>query len=66
MIPKPIYEFLPYFYVCGGLAAMLLLDTFMSFASGLLMSVTGLLVLWLRRSHRRSQQPIFDEEWQTE
>jgi len=66
MIPKPVYEFLPYFYVCGGIAAMLLLDSIMSFASGLLMSLTGVLVLWLRRNHRQSRQLFLEQEWQTE
>lgn len=65
MIPKPVYEFLPYLYVCGGIAAMLLLDSVMSFVSGLLMSLTGVVILWLRRNHRQAQL-VFEEEWQPE
>jgi hypothetical protein len=65
MIPKPVYEFLPYFYVSVGIVAMLFLDSIMSFVSGLLMSVTGVLILWLRRNHRQSQL-LIEEEWQPE
>ncbi|MFO8024632.1 hypothetical protein [Thiohalophilus sp.] len=66
MLPKPIYEILPYFYVCCGIAAMLLLDSLMSFVCGLLMSVTGVLVMWLRRNHRRPARLLLEQEWQTE
>ena len=66
MIPKPIYEILPYLYIAGGIAAMLLLDIFMSFISGLLMSVTGVLVLFLRRNYRVSQQAFLANDLQPE
>ncbi|MDR9435815.1 MAG: hypothetical protein RI563_02995 [Thiohalophilus sp.] len=66
MLPKPVYEVLPYFYVCGGIAAMLLLDSIMSFVCGLLMSVTGVLVLWLRRNHRQPARLLLEQEWQAE
>ncbi|MFP3873314.1 MAG: hypothetical protein ACLFQT_05290 [Thiohalophilus sp.] len=66
MIPKPLYELLPYFYLGVGFAAMLLLEGVMSFVSGLLMSMTGMLVLWLRRSHRQSSRLFQEQEWQAE
>ncbi|MDZ7663252.1 hypothetical protein [Thiohalophilus sp.] len=67
MIPKPVYELLPYFYLCVGIAAMLLLEGgVMSFVSGLLMSITGVLVLWLRRNHRQAARLFPDQEWQAE
>ncbi|MDZ7804237.1 hypothetical protein [Thiohalophilus sp.] len=66
MLPKPVYEVLPYFYVCGGIAAMLLLDSVMSFVCGLLMSVTGVLVLWLRRNHRQPARVLMEQGWQAE
>ena len=66
MIPKPVYELLPYFYLCVGIAAMLLLEGIMSFVSGLLMSITGVLVLWLRRNHRQSREGFLQQDWQAE
>jgi len=66
MIPKPVYELLPYFYLCAGIAAMLLLEGVIPFVSGLLMSMTGVLVLWLRHHHRQSARLFSEQEWQAE
>lgn len=66
MLSKPVYEVLPYLYVGGGIAAMLLLDSVISFGSGLLMSVTGVLVLWLRRNHRQPARLRLEQNWQAE
>lgn len=45
---------------------MLLLDSVISFGSGLLMSVTGVLVLWLRRNHRQPARLRLEQNWQAE
>lgn len=66
MIPKPIYELLPYFYLAAGIAAMLLVDSFMSFVSGLLMSVTAVLILLMRRNYRLSKQLFLQGQLQPE
>ncbi|TDY00046.1 hypothetical protein [Thiohalophilus thiocyanatoxydans] len=66
MIPKPVYELLPYFYLCVGVAAMLWLEGIMPFASGLLMSMTGVLVLWLRHHHRQSARLFPGQDWQAD
>lgn len=66
MIPKPVYELLPYFYLCVGIAAMLWLEGVMPFVSGLLMSMTGVLVLWLRCYHRQSSQLFAAQDWQAD
>lgn len=65
MTPKPVYELLPYLYVCAGIGALLYLDTVMAFVSGLLMSITGVVVLWLRRNYRQTQL-VIDKAWQPE
>lgn len=65
MTPKPVYELLPYLYVCAGIGALLYLDTVMAFVSGLLMSITGVVVLWLRRNYRQAHL-LIDKAWQPE
>lgn len=54
-IPKPIYESLPILYVVGGVAAISTVDSFMSFISGILLGSSGVIIMFLRRSHRRSE-----------
>ena len=54
-IPKPIYESLPILYVVGGVAAISTVDSFMSFISGILLVSSGVIIMFLRRSHRRSE-----------
>lgn len=53
-MPKPIYESLPILYVIGGVAAMSTVDSFMSFISGTLLGSSGVMILYLRRNYRRS------------
>ena len=52
-IPKPIYESLPILYVIGGVAAIATVDSFMSFISGILLGSSGVIIMFLRRNHRR-------------
>ena len=53
-MPKPIYESLPVLYVIGGVAAISTVDSFMSFISGILLGVSGVMIMFLRRNYRRS------------
>lgn len=54
-MPKPIYEMLPILYVVGGVAAISTVDSFMSFISGILLGCSGVMIMFLRRDHRRSE-----------
>lgn len=54
-MPKPIYESLPVLYVAGGVAAISAVDSFMSFVSGILLGISGVLILFIRRNHRRPE-----------
>jgi len=54
-MPKPIYESLPFLYVIGGVAAISTVDSFMSFISGILLGSSGIIIMFLRRNHRRSE-----------
>ena len=53
-MPKPIYESLPLLYVVGGVAAMSTVDSFMSFISGILLGASGVMIMFLRRNYRQS------------
>lgn len=55
-MPKPIYESLPALYVIGGVAAISTVDSFMSFISGVLLGVSGIMIMILRRNYRQSEQ----------
>ncbi len=54
-MPKPIYESLPILYVVGGVAAISTVDSFMSFISGILLGISGILIMLLRRNHRQTE-----------
>ena len=54
-MPKPIYESLPVLYVIGGVAAMSVVDSFMSFISGILLGASGIMIMFLRRNFRRAE-----------
>ena len=54
MMPKPVYESLPAFYVLGGVAAISTVDSFMSFISGILLGSSGVMIMILRRNYRQS------------
>ena len=55
-MPKPIYEMLPILYVVGGVAAISTVDSFMSFISGILLGSSGVMIMFLRREHRRPEE----------
>lgn len=55
-IPKSIYETLPVLYVVGGVAAIATVDSFMSFISGILLGVSGVMILLLRRNYRSTEK----------
>ena len=54
-MPKPIYESLPVLYVIGGIAAISTVDSFMSFISGILLGSSGVMIMYLRRNYRYSE-----------
>lgn len=57
-IPKAIYESMPALYVIAGVSAMSLVDSYVSFASGLLMGIAGVAILFMRRNYRAQRQLI--------
>jgi len=56
IMPKPIYESMPLLYVMGGVAAISIVDSFMSFISGILLGSSGIMIMCLRRNYRQAQE----------
>lgn len=52
IIPKPIYEILPLIYVIGGVVCISISKSTEALLSSLLLAITGLLVLIIRRNYR--------------
>ena len=55
-LPKLVYEIYPWLYVLGGTTAITLSDKTMALASGLVLIVSGVVILFLRRNYRSTQQ----------
>ena len=58
-LPKTVYEVYPVLYVISGICAMSLVDSYMSFLSGLLLGFGGIGILFLRRNYRATKQKMF-------
>ena len=54
MVPNQIYEVLPYAYVSGGSAVMLITDNWLVVVCGFLLVLSGAVVWVLRSDNRRS------------
>ena len=57
-LPKSIYEIYPVLYVISGICAMSLVESFMSFLSGLVLGFGGIGILFLRRNYRATKQKM--------
>jgi len=56
VIPKPVYEILPVIYVGGGIACISISATTAALCSSLLLAITGLLILIIRRNYRAARR----------
>ncbi len=62
IIPRPVYELLPVLYVIAGIAAITTVDSIMSFVSGILLGISGIVVMVLRRNYRAAQKAYQQED----
>jgi len=51
-LPNFVYESYPIIYVFSGIAAMSMVESFLSFLCGLLLSMGGISILFMRRNYR--------------
>lgn len=57
-LPKVFYELYPALYVLGSIAAISLVDSLVSFLSGILMGAGGVAILFLRRNYRATKDQL--------
>jgi hypothetical protein len=57
-LPKSVYEVYPVLYVISGICAISMVDSFMSFLSGLVLGFGGVGILFLRRNYRATKQKM--------
>lgn len=56
VIPRPVYEILPVIYVGGGIACIGISTSTGALISSLLLAITGLLILIIRRNYRAARR----------
>jgi type II secretory pathway component PulF len=54
MLPRKLYELLPYLYIVTGIVSTSLIDSTIVLISSILLIATGVFVLLMRRSYRKS------------
>ena len=59
MLPRKLYELLPYLYICTGVVCALLIDSTIVLISSMLLIVAGVFVLLMRRNFRKSINRTF-------
>ena len=54
MLPKMLYELLPYIYLSLGLGGGVSIDSAIIFIASVLLTITGVIVLFMRFTYRQS------------
>jgi hypothetical protein len=55
-LPDKFYELLPYLYVIGGIITTIFADSFIGYASGCLLFLTGSIVFLMRMHYREGNR----------
>lgn len=58
-LPKIIYEAYPVLYILGGITTMCLVSSGVAFACGLVLGLSGTIILFLRRNYRAVRQQLY-------
>lgn len=58
MLPRKLYELLPYFYIAVGIVCAVAIDSTIVLISSMLLIVAGVLVLLMRRNFRRPSMMV--------
>lgn len=59
-LPKLIYEAYPIVYILGGVATMAMVNSNIAFWSGLVLCLSGTIILFLRRNYRAIRQHLYN------
>lgn len=57
-LPKFLYESYPVLYILGGIAAMSMVESHVSFLSGFILGAGGVAILFIRRNYRMVKQHL--------
>jgi len=57
-LPKFLYESYPILYILGGIAAMSMVESYVSFLSGFILCAGGVVILFMRRNYRMIKQHL--------
>lgn len=60
MLPRKLYEMLPFFYMLTGIVCAVLIDSTIVLISSMLLIVAGVFVLLMRRSYRKSSNKKYE------
>jgi hypothetical protein len=61
MLPRILYELLPYLYILTGIVSAALIDSTIVLISSMLLIITGVFVLLMRRSFRKSLNQRYEK-----
>ena len=58
-LPRFLYELYPVVYIVAGIAAMYFVASIVAFISGLILGISGTMILFLRRNYRAVRQQLY-------
>ena len=61
MLPRLLYELLPFIYITAGILCAVLIDSTIVLISSMLLVITGVFVLGMRRSFRKAQHRRYEQ-----
>ena len=61
MLPRSLYELLPFIYLAVGAIGSAVFDSELTLFASLLMILAGFIVLWMRVDYRRSVYDVVNE-----
>ena len=61
MLPRQLYELLPYIYIITGITCAVLIDSTIVLISSMLLIVTGMFVLLMRRNFRKALNEKYEQ-----
>ena len=61
MLPRQLYELLPYIYIITGITCAVLIDSTVVLISSMLLVVTGVFVLLMRRNFRKALNEKYEQ-----
>ena len=61
MLPRRLYELLPFLYISTGMVSVVLVDSTIVLISSMLLIITGVFIFFMRRSFRKSLNQRYEQ-----